>query len=89
MKDSPLHPGFQFDQWSDSTTEKTVSMYHKIVESFKFAFARRGELGDMAFADVEDVRNVFFTEKYKLFLNKREKVLPWPIFTCWNFTKTA
>ncbi|XP_041372130.1 glutathione hydrolase 1 proenzyme-like [Gigantopelta aegis] len=43
--------GYNFTPYDLLTTEKTVLTYHRIVEAFKFAFAKRSSMGD---ADVED-----------------------------------
>ena len=44
--------GYNFNSDSDSNTEKAILFYHRVVEAFKFAFARRSELGDNATDDV-------------------------------------
>ena len=49
--------GYNFDATTDSNTEKAILMYHRIVEAFKFAYAKRSELGDMEFVNVTDVSN--------------------------------
>ena len=40
--------GYNFNSDSDSNTEKATLFYHRLVEAFKFAYARRSELGDNA-----------------------------------------
>ena len=49
------HLGYKFDRLSDAVTEKEILMYHRIIESFKFAYARRSELGDEQFVNISDV----------------------------------
>ena len=47
--------GYKLDKLSDATTEKAILMYHRIIESFKFAYARRSELGDEQFLNISNV----------------------------------
>ena len=35
--------------------DQAVLTYHRIAEAFKFAYARRSDLGDEDFLDIEDV----------------------------------
>ena len=47
--------GYKFDRLSDAATDQAILMYHRIIESFKFAYARRSELGDEKFLNISDV----------------------------------
>lgn len=47
--------GFHFTPRDLMSTEGTVKDIHYIVEAFKYAFAKRGELGDPEFSDIEEV----------------------------------
>ena len=44
---------FQPEDLNDST--RTASAYHKIIETFRYAYARRALLGDKNFANVTEV----------------------------------
>ena len=44
--------GYIFNSDTDSNTEKAILFYHRVVEAFKFAYARRSELGDNATDEV-------------------------------------
>jgi len=46
--------GYNFKP-SDMPDQKTLS-YHRIIEAFKFAYAKRSELGDEDFVNVTEVR---------------------------------
>lgn len=47
--------GYNFTSESVATIDDTVLTYHRIAEAYKYAFARRTELGDEDFVDVSNV----------------------------------
>ena len=47
--------GYLFNKTSIEGMENKVLTYHRITEAFKFAYAKRSELGDEDFVDVIDV----------------------------------
>ena len=60
--------GYNFDATSDSSTEKAILLYHRIVEAFKFAYARRSELGDKLFLNTTEITAV--SKSYKTSLRQ-------------------
>ncbi|XP_032802916.2 glutathione hydrolase 1 proenzyme-like [Petromyzon marinus] len=56
--------GFHFSADSVSTAKEKALTYHRIVEAFKFAFAKRSELADRRFADVRDLVRNLTSEDY-------------------------
>lgn len=49
--------GYKFDKGDVSTVDDTILTYHRIIEAFKYAFAKRTELGDPDFIDIKNVSN--------------------------------
>ncbi|XP_071098106.1 glutathione hydrolase 1 proenzyme-like [Haliotis cracherodii] len=47
--------GYNFTSESVSNDDNSILTYHRIVEAFKFAYAKRSELGDEDFEDVADL----------------------------------
>ena len=47
--------GYNWSNKTMSTLEGRILTYHRIAEAFKFAYARRSQLGDMDFVDVSEV----------------------------------
>lgn len=47
--------GYKFTPGHLEDTASTVTTYHRMIEAFKYAYAKRTELGDTDFVDINDV----------------------------------
>ena len=48
-------PGYNFTNDDIASIDKQTLTYHRIAEAFKFAYAKRSQLGDEDQIDVKDV----------------------------------
>lgn len=47
--------GYDFNRYSLDGINNTVLTYHRIIEAFKYAYAKRTEMGDLNFVNITDV----------------------------------
>lgn len=50
--------GYNFDKHSLDSINNTVLTYHRMIEAFKYAYAKRTELGDLNFVNISNVSDV-------------------------------
>ncbi|XP_018561172.1 glutathione hydrolase 1 proenzyme isoform X2 [Anoplophora glabripennis] len=56
--------GYNFNKYSLDGINNTVLTYHRIIESFKYAYAKRTELGDLNFVNITDLLSNLTSTKY-------------------------
>ena len=58
--------GYHFKPWMLNDVDTKALTYHRITEAFKFAYAKRSNLGDEDFVDVEQVSTSFTPLNHEL-----------------------
>lgn len=49
--------GYNFNASSIENMESAILTYHRMIEAFKYAYAKRTELGDTQFVDIKEASN--------------------------------
>nr|XP_023018346.1 glutathione hydrolase 1 proenzyme-like [Leptinotarsa decemlineata] len=65
--------GYSFTRNNLMSTQDTVITYHRIIEAFKYAFAKRGELGDPNFVNVTKILDLLNSKEYAGIIRSRIK----------------
>uniref|UniRef100_A0AAR5PM46 Gamma-glutamyltransferase n=1 Tax=Dendroctonus ponderosae TaxID=77166 RepID=A0AAR5PM46_DENPD len=65
--------GYQFDRDNIEDLNSTVLTYHRIIEAFKYAYAKRTELGDTNFVNISDLLSNLTSQEYAH--NIRSKIM--------------
>lgn len=52
--------GYNFSPANIKDTRNTVTTYHRMIEAFKYAYAKRTELGDTAFINISNVSIILY-----------------------------
>lgn len=58
--------GYGFSRESLNGVNNTVHTYHRIIEAFKYAYAKRTELGDTNFVNIKEVSEIIIKRFAKL-----------------------
>lgn len=53
-----LSSGYFFSPADISTTNRQILTYHRIIEAFKFAYAKRSKLGDEVGLSATEINNI-------------------------------
>ncbi|XP_050298141.1 scoloptoxin SSD14-like isoform X2 [Anthonomus grandis grandis] len=63
--------GYEFNRTSIEDINSTVLTYHRMIEAFKYAYAKRTELGDTNFVDIKNLLSNLTSPKYAESIRKR------------------
>ncbi|KAI8488055.1 Gamma-glutamyltranspeptidase 1 [Branchiostoma belcheri] len=67
----PSCTGYRFSPASVDGVDNQILTYHRIIEAFKFAYAKRSELGDPNFVDIDELTRNMTSDDYAESLRRR------------------
>ncbi|KAI8514233.1 Gamma-glutamyltranspeptidase 1 [Branchiostoma belcheri] len=70
-EDSVENSGYRFSPSSVDGVDNQILTYHRIIEAFKFAYAKRSELGDPNFVDIRELTRNMTSDDYAESLRRR------------------